>query len=120
MSTEASDRILAALQGSSALTPPARVLAMLSGGADSVCLLHALARHLGPGRVQALHVNHGLRAAADEDERFCAELCEALGVRLHVERVEIPGRLGRESRGAGARGALRGGRARARAARGST
>ena len=76
---------------------------MLSGGADSVCLLHVAAQLLGAGRVQALHVNHGLRAAAGEDERFCADLCARLGVELHVERVEIPARgnieaLAREAR----------------------
>ena len=76
---------------------------MLSGGADSVCLLHVTAQLLGAARVQALHVNHGLRAAAPEDERFCAGLCARLGVELHIERVEIPARgnteaLAREAR----------------------
>ena len=89
MSTEPSDRVHAAVRTCGALAPPARVLALLSGGADSVCLVHALARHLGPDRVEALHVHHGLRAAADADESFCRELCEALGVRLHVERVDV-------------------------------
>ena len=76
---------------------------MVSGGADSVCLLHVTAQLLGAARVQALHVNHGLRAAAAEDERFCADLCARLGVELHIERVEIPARgnteaLAREAR----------------------
>ena len=65
------------------------MLAMLSGGADSVCLVHALAERLGKARVTALHVNHGLRDAADEDERFCKELCESLGIELVVERVTV-------------------------------
>jgi tRNA(Ile)-lysidine synthase len=89
MSTQPSDRVLAAVRACDALEPPARVLALLSGGADSVCLVHALVQHLGTDRVEALHVHHGLRAAADEDEVFCRGLCEALGVRLHVERVEV-------------------------------
>jgi tRNA(Ile)-lysidine synthase len=92
MSKDAMQRVQAVVQASEALsgagTPT--VLALLSGGADSVCLLHALREVLGPGRVQALHVNHGLRPAAAEDERFCADLCRALGVELHVERVAIP------------------------------
>ena len=48
------------------------VTCLVSGGADSTCLWHAL-RELGY-RVSALHVNHGLRGAeSDEDARFCAE-----------------------------------------------
>jgi tRNA(Ile)-lysidine synthetase-like protein len=49
------------------------VTALVSGGADSSCLWHALGA-LGY-RVEALHVNHGLRGAeSDEDARFCREV----------------------------------------------
>src|SRR6476646_10037894 len=52
------------------------VVALVSGGADSTCLWHAL-RALGY-RVSALHVDHGLRGAeSDEDARFCAERFDA-------------------------------------------
>src|SRR5207302_2364596 len=48
------------------------VTCLVSGGADSTCLWHAL-RELGYD-VSALHVNHGLRGAESaEDARFCAE-----------------------------------------------
>jgi tRNA(Ile)-lysidine synthase len=48
------------------------VTCLVSGGADSTCLWHAL-RELGY-HVSALHVNHGLRGAdSEEDARFCAE-----------------------------------------------
>src|SRR5437773_8974082 len=64
------------------------LLVMLSGGADSVCLLDVAVR-LG-ARVEALHVNYGLRGEeSDADERFCVELCERLGVTLHVEGVTL-------------------------------
>src|SRR5688572_24189287 len=61
------------------------LLVLLSGGADSVCLLD-VAIELEAG-VSTLHVNHGLRPDADEDERFCRELCDRLGVPLTVERA---------------------------------
>jgi tRNA(Ile)-lysidine synthase len=61
------------------------LLVLLSGGPDSVCLLD-VAVDLEAG-VAALHVNHGLRAGADADERFCRDLCERLGVPLTVERA---------------------------------
>jgi tRNA(Ile)-lysidine synthase len=69
---------------------PAPLVAMLSGGRDSVCMLDLAVRHRGPDAVTALHVNYGLRDDSDEDERFCAELCERLGVGLEVERPRRP------------------------------
>jgi tRNA(Ile)-lysidine synthase len=81
--------VIGSVVRSEAIGPGERVLALLSGGADSVCLVHALRESLGVGRVKALHVNHGLRAAADEDERFCNVLCKALGVELVVEHVTV-------------------------------
>jgi tRNA(Ile)-lysidine synthase len=62
------------------------VLVMLSGGRDSTCLLDLAVRISGPTTVVALHVNYGLRDAADGDERHCAGLCERLGVGLEVRR----------------------------------
>ena len=58
-----------------------------SGGADSTALLHA-AYTLWPGQVHAIHVNHGLQAAADDFERHCRAACAALGVPLTVQRVQ--------------------------------
>ena len=65
------------------------LLVLLSGGADSVCLLD-VAVDLEAG-VSALHLNYGLREGADEDERFCRELCDRLGVPLTVKTVAVPG-----------------------------
>lgn len=70
------------------------VVAMLSGGRDSVCLVDLVARLLGPDMVTALHVNYGLRDDSDADEAHCAALCERLGVRLEVERLERPEDMG--------------------------
>ncbi len=64
------------------------ILAMLSGGRDSTCLLDVAVALLGSERVGALHVNYGLREQADADERHCAALCERLGVGLEVVRAE--------------------------------
>ena len=58
----------------------------LSGGADSTALLIACATRW-PGRVHAVHVHHGLQAAADGFEAHCVALCERLHVPLVVQRV---------------------------------
>jgi tRNA(Ile)-lysidine synthase len=72
------------------IAPPDPVVTMLSGGRDSVCMLDLAVAARGPAAVSALHVNYGLREAAGEDERHCAELCAALGVELSIDRPERP------------------------------
>jgi len=58
----------------------------LSGGADSCALLLACTKQW-PGQVRAIHVHHGLQAAADAFASHCQTLCELLGVPLVVTRV---------------------------------
>lgn len=67
------------------------VVAMVSGGRDSTCLLDVAVALLGPGSVLALHVNYGLRGQADGDEARCRELCGQLGVELAVLRAQPRG-----------------------------
>ncbi len=58
-----------------------------SGGADSTALLWACARKW-PGQVRALHIHHGLQAAADDFERHCRKFCEQLQVPLWVAHTD--------------------------------
>lgn len=73
------------------LPTDAPVLAMVSGGADSVALLHLLAAGaLGPVRTKVLHVNHLLRGdAADEDEAFVRDLAGRMGVEAAIVRYDV-------------------------------
>ena len=70
--------------------PDAAILVALSGGPDSVALLHsftALRESLGL-RIAAAHLNHTLRGSeSDRDEGFCRDLCKQLNVELTVERA---------------------------------
>ncbi|MGI8595516.1 MAG: tRNA lysidine(34) synthetase TilS [Solirubrobacteraceae bacterium] len=79
--------MLAAARTSGLLPARQPVVVMLSGGRDSTCLLDAAATLAGRGAVTALHVNHGLRREAGDDEEHCVELCERLAVPLVVERL---------------------------------
>lgn len=67
------------------------VIAALSGGADSVCLLvvlNELKEKLGI-RLMAVHIHHGLRGEeADRDSRYAKELSERLGVPFACVRVD--------------------------------
>lgn len=66
---------------------PALPLAVAySGGADSTALLLACAEKW-PGQVRAVHVHHGLQAAADDFARHCEAVCAQLQVPLRVSRV---------------------------------
>jgi tRNA(Ile)-lysidine synthase len=76
-----------------------RLCVGLSGGCDSVVLLH-LASRLGLGeRLSALHVHHGLSPNADAWADFCAAYCRDLGVSLQLCRVQVAndGGLGLEA-----------------------
>lgn len=73
--------------------PGDHVIAAVSGGADSVCMLLLLDRIRSEAgfSLRALHVHHGIRGeSADEDARFVSQLCERLGVRCDVIRVDVP------------------------------
>ena len=72
----------------------APVLVAVSGGADSMALLHALLA-LGQ-KLGAAHVHHGLRGVeADRDQAFVASECRALGVPFFAARVAARQRDGR-------------------------
>jgi len=69
----------------------------LSGGADSAALLAGLAALGGGFRglpLRAVHIDHGLQAAASEFREACKNLCEHLGVPLELIRVEVQSEAG--------------------------
>jgi tRNA(Ile)-lysidine synthase len=64
----------------------------LSGGLDSTVLLHllaSLAQREALPPLSAIHIHHGLQAAADAWPAHCRELCAALSVPLQVEHVQV-------------------------------
>jgi tRNA(Ile)-lysidine synthase len=88
--------LLGRIETGGLIAPPAPLVAMLSGGRDSVCMLDLAVRARGAAAITALHVDYGLRPESHDDADFCAALCEELGVELVIERpvrVEGPGNL---------------------------
>jgi tRNA(Ile)-lysidine synthase len=69
----------------------AAVAVGLSGGIDSVVLLHLLRRglKLPPSRLSAIHVNHQIHPDATAWAAHCRRVCRELGVPLRVRRVEV-------------------------------
>jgi tRNA(Ile)-lysidine synthase len=68
------------------------VLAAVSGGGDSVALLHLLQRTSRGGRCRLMvaHLDHGLRRGSRSDRRFVEELAEELSVECIADRREVP------------------------------
>lgn len=77
---------LAALESLS-FTPATRIGVAYSGGADSTALLVAAAARW-QGQVEAIHIHHGLQAAADDFVKVCEASCARLGLPLHVVRAD--------------------------------
>jgi tRNA(Ile)-lysidine synthase len=96
---EALSELAEVIRSSGLIDPGHAVVVMISGGPDSACAAAGLARALGPAHVHALHVNYGLRDAAEDDVAVCRRLCAALRIDLHVERVNVAdGNLQAEAR----------------------
>lgn len=93
------DRVLASIRGERLVAPGGRVVAALSGGADSVALT-LLLREIAPAGEFVLagvvHLNHRLRAAAAADEHFCRELAARLSLPIEVEHADVRGAAARE------------------------
>ncbi len=71
-----------------------RIGVAFSGGADSTALLLAAVAQWGAARIEALHIDHGLQAAAQTFAQHTRTFCSAIGVRWSQQRVDVPARRG--------------------------
>jgi tRNA(Ile)-lysidine synthase len=64
----------------------------LSGGLDSVVLLHVMmsVRKHFPLKLQAIHIHHGLSAHADDWQTHCENLCREWSIPLFSEKIYLP------------------------------
>lgn len=75
------------------IQPGSCVIAALSGGADSVCMLLLLKElsHELDFTLEAVHVEHGIRGEESrKDARFAMELCKKLDITCHMHPVDVP------------------------------
>ncbi len=86
------ESILNAIERYRLLDDAESVLVGLSGGQDSVALLHSLVTIQGVNlRIGALHVHHGMRGAeADQDAAVVADLCERLALPCTTVHRDVP------------------------------
>jgi len=92
------DRVLKTISRYSMLPHGSRLAVAVSGGADSVCLLHALrelAPRLGVTLAGVAHLNHQLRGeASDEDERFVGALAAKLALSCYCAKARFSAQPG--------------------------
>lgn len=86
------DRVMEIVRRYAMVQAGARVGVAVSGGADSVCLLHVLFEIAPrwPLQLSVLHLDHGLRGAeSDEDARFVKNLADSLQLPAHMARARL-------------------------------
>ena len=92
--TELEKRFFETLAENGMLNVGDKVLCAVSGGADSMCLLHLMLKfksELGIRELCAAHVNHCIRGdEADCDEACVSAYCEQKGVKLYTLRKDVP------------------------------
>ena len=92
LSTKIEERVSNTIQEHRLFVPGERVIVGVSGGADSVALLHLLAGLRDDLKIELVvaHLNHGLRGEeADKDAFFVQEFADSLGLRVVIERGNV-------------------------------
>ena len=95
------DRVRQFVRQHELMAPDTRVLAAVSGGSDSVALVHILRDLADAGELRLAglaHFNHQLRPSAGDDERFAAGVAASLGLPFASDREDVAARASRERR----------------------
>ena len=87
------ERIYNFMTGYNMLEEDGCIIAAVSGGADSMCLLEVLRelQRRSGFRLKVFHVHHGLRESADGDLRYVAQYCEDRGIPFEAAYVDAAG-----------------------------
>jgi tRNA(Ile)-lysidine synthase len=88
------ERVLQYIQLNHLINPSRKVLVAVSGGPDSVCLLHVLhqLREVLGIRLHVAHLNHQLRGEeSDRDAEYVSDLAKKLDIPTTVERGDVTG-----------------------------
>lgn len=87
------DRVRSTINKYSLLEKGDKVVLGLSGGPDSVCLLHILKQLESEYNISiyAAHLNHQIRGIeAQKDVMYISQLCDSLGVKFFVKSINVP------------------------------
>lgn len=95
MSEQVLSRVEETVKRFGMLAPFERVVVGCSGGADSTCLLHVLAKGIPQLSLSlvAVYVDHGLRKGTENEQERVMRLARACGAEYLSTRVDVPGRV---------------------------
>lgn len=86
------DKVLDTIKKYDLIKPADTVVVAVSGGPDSMCLLNILLElrdDLKISKIVVAHVNHMLRAEAEEETKFVKEFCESKNIEIYIKYVNI-------------------------------
>ena len=87
------EKILSVIERYSMISDRDSVIVAVSGGADSMCLLHFFNKYSSKLNINIMcaHVNHGIRGAeADADEEFVREYCNKHSITFRSAHFNVP------------------------------
>lgn len=87
------EKVLATIKKYDLIKPGERVVIGVSGGPDSMCLLHLLhqlcIKHKYDFSIVVAHVNHKIRKEAEQDEEYVMNFCHKIGIECFSKRIEV-------------------------------
>lgn len=86
------DKFLTAIKKHKMITAGDRIIAGVSGGPDSLCLIYALNKLKAKLKIElfAVHINHSIRGkSADMDQQFVEDFCRKLGIQVYSEKILV-------------------------------
>ncbi len=92
MKQELSQKVALYIEARNMISRGDKVVAGISGGADSICLLFLLCeiRKTTGIEIRVVHVDHGIREEAADDAEYVRDCCERWGVPFRLVRVDVP------------------------------
>ena len=66
-----------------------KIVLGVSGGPDSICMLHILAKLLEKKSLKVAHINHMIREEAENDEEYVKNYCQKNGIEFYSKRIDI-------------------------------
>ena len=65
------------------------IIVALSGGIDSISLLHSLTQQIKVKNISAIHINHQIQKEANLWQKHCQKICTAINIPLKIEKINV-------------------------------